>query len=244
MSKAYITDIMLALLFLLLLTHYEAVSGNCPHSNVFLRLGSQMLPNNSYVLFRDIDRDQRLHCHTDKQNCCNFDARNFNGDWHLPDGERVLGGYEYSNANNKFARSRGYRNVGLYRHGSPPQRGRFFCHLPDSSGAIQTMYAMIVNEIPEIIIQPISQAVKQHENVTFAIDLSFSHYSTYQWKKNNISLTDEPERRTGTTTKVLTLIDAQEDDEGYYYCVVDNTLISHRAELSVGKYIICIFYVV
>ena len=201
---------------------------------------NNILPNNSYVSFWHIGTSglDRLYCFTDKTDCCNAVSQNF-GDWYLPNGDRILGGYEYSNVKDKFIRSRGFRRIGLYRHSAPQQRGRFRCQIPDSSGTNQTLFANIVNAIPVITAQAVSQVATRNKNVTFSVSVSFSNLATYQWQKNNVDIFDDYGNYHGTATPILTVINVQEEDEGDYRCVIDEFLVSHAAELSVGRLASC-----
>ena len=213
-----------------------SVNGQCPTGpEVVLRFRGTIIPNNSYILYENVRQDEqnRIFCITGKNDCCNF-APNIEGDWYLPDGERIRGGYEYPSVTNFFARSRGLQNIGLYHHGYPQQRGRFHCELPDSDGTNHTLFVNIVEEIPVITSQPVSRSVLRSASVTFSINLTFAEYSTYQWQKNNKSIIEEAGHYQGSTTQHLAVINAQEEDEGEYACVVDHFLLSHTAELSVG----------
>ena len=229
-----------SLLLLLLLSWHQTVNGDCSRADVFLQLGNQIVANNSYILYYSIGTtlQDRLYCYTDNTDCC---RDNYNSDWYFPNGERILGGYEYANniiRDGVFARSRGFSNVGLYRHQSPQQRGRFKCVLPDSSGNNCTLYANIVNQIPVINAQPVSQKAVKGDNVTFSVELSVTGFATYRWQKDNKYIKDEHERYQGTTTSVLAIINAQEEDEGNYHCVIDSLLVSDTVELLIGKFIL------
>lgn len=48
--------------------------------------------------------------------------------------------------------------------------------------------------------------------------------ATYQWYKDGVALTAAPALYTGEDTATLTILDVQLDDEGFYYCVGDNSL--------------------
>ena len=222
------------ILLLLTLSWCSNVNGESSESGVFLRFKGQIVPNNSYILYNRI-RDQsqyRLYCYTDNIDCCN----EHNSDWYLPNGERILGGFEYEDITvGVFAKSTGFRLVGLYRHHNPHQRGRFWCVLPDSNGNNRTLFANIVDEIPVIDIQPLSQTVVKGETVTFSIRVSNSNFAFYKWQKDDMDLKDSPGRYEGTITTALTIINAQEEKEGNYHCVIDNFLVSDASELSVGK---------
>ena len=134
-----------------------------------------------------------------------------------------------------FARSRGYRSLALYRHNSPQQRGRFWCVVPDAFGNNCTLFANIVDENPIIASQPLSQTVAAGQNATFLTELSNGYFATYHWQKDNVDIGDSPGRYEGITTAVITIFNAQEQDEGDYRCIIDNFLTSDAAGLSVGE---------
>ena len=220
-------------LLLLLLNWITIASGDCIESDVSMHLRNKIIPNNSYALFSSIQRYEaaRLYCNSSNPDCC--DTAN----WYLPNGERVLGGYEYSNTTNKFLRStnRTNRNIALYHFSNPPERGRFWCELLDTNSTNCTLYVNIVNDIPAIISQPISQAAVTEENVTFSVNVSNRDFAAYQWQKNSINILEKPGKYHGTLSSVLTIFNAQEEYEGEYRCVIDNYLVSQTAELSVGR---------
>ena len=227
--------------YLLLLPFCFITKGQCNITtpSVALQFNETTIPNNSYLLYENMEnarqgKGPRLFCITDKIDCCNF-VPNGEGDWYLPNGERIRGGYEYPTDQNYFARSRGKQNIGLYRQSYPPQRGRFYCELPDSDGTNHTLFVNIVDEIPVIISQPAPQSTYKGGRATFTIDLSFAGNSTYQWQKNNKDIIEHIRHYQGFTTPNLTVINVQEEDEGEYRCVVDDYLISCAAQLSVGE---------
>ena len=124
-------------------------------TGVFLRFKNQVISNNSYISYYRIKNTppDRLYCHTDNTDCCT--DINDNSNWFLPNGSRILGGFEYENVwDGVFARSRGLGMVGLYRLYSPRQSGKFKCVIPDSSGNDRTLYVNIVHEIPTLTMQP------------------------------------------------------------------------------------------
>lgn len=98
----------------------------------------------------DESHNQSLLCLTDLEDCCN-DPRTRQGAWYYPDGTVVT----FSFGENKFRRTRGpnevmtdrqfYGSVRLFRQGSPPERGRFRCELPNAANPFvnQTIYANI-----------------------------------------------------------------------------------------------------
>ena len=216
-----------------LFIYFLVTDRQCSSLGVSLRFRDAILQNNSYVKFRDISVQNRVFCVTDKTDCCNF-VPNSEGDWYLPNGQRIRGGFEFYRPN-YFARSRGRQDIGLYRHNSPPERGQFHCELPDYNGNNHSLVVNIVDEIPVITTQPVSQTVLEGKNVTFSTNVLFAEYSTYQWQKNNMYIMEERGHFQGTTTPILIVIGVHVEDEGEYHCVVDNFLVSHTAELSVGE---------
>ncbi|HML76695.1 MAG TPA: immunoglobulin domain-containing protein, partial [Anaerohalosphaeraceae bacterium] len=48
--------------------------------------------------------------------------------------------------------------------------------------------------------------------------------ATYQWYKDGVALAAAPALYTGEKTATLTILDVQLADEGFYYCVADNSL--------------------
>ena len=108
------------------------------------------MTNNSYI---DVDlvgvrvtgpdsiADTAVLCHTNRV-VCSGEAQL--GNWFFPDGSTVLG-FNASGGEAVapfFARNRGPSVVRLYRVDNetayPPQRGRFCCVVPDTSGNNQT----------------------------------------------------------------------------------------------------------
>ena len=222
------------LLPLLLFNWCLTVDGDISETGVFLRFKNQVVPNNSYISYYHIKilLQDRLYCHTDNIDCCNND----DSDWFLPNGTRILGGYQYENVwEGVFARSRGFGMLALYRLYGPQQTGRFKCVLLDSSGSNRTLYANIVHEIPALIMQPESQKVVKGENVTFSVDISTTNIAIYHWQKDNKFIADRSGRYQGITSPVLIITNAQEEDKGQYRCVVDEFLVSNNAELIIGR---------
>ena len=74
-------------------------------------------------------------------------------------------------------------------------------------------------------------------NVT--IDKASGEEFTYQWQRNGSDLVEGSRKFEGVNTSVLTIIDAQNKDEGSYRCVIFNgagdIVISNEVFLSVGK---------
>lgn len=59
----------------------------------------------------------------------------------------------------------------------------------------------------------------------------------YQWQVNDTD-TDESSKYKGTTTSTLTIHNIEENDEGFYSCIVGNeylSVISTRAAVTVCK---------
>ena len=196
---------------------------------------NRIIRNNSHLYYYSFGRN-RLYCRTGNPHCCN----GILGEWYLPDGTQVLGGYEYSRSN-VFARSRGNQNIGLYQHGHPSERGAFRCELPDVNGTNQTLIVYIVNEFPSIRRHPASQLALVGEHAQFSVNISSRYPVLCQWQKNQVDLSDG-EKYQGTTSAILTIFNAQKEDQGLYRCGIDvhryyiHTVSSTSAKLSVGKY--------
>ena len=221
---------------LFLLSWITIVNCGCIKSDVSMYHQNELIPNNSYVLFSSVQRvNMAIYCNTSNPNCCSAA-----GDWYLPNGERILGGYEYSNITNRFLRSSNQQlhNIGLYRHRSsnPPERGRLWCVVPDTNGTNCTQYVNIVSGIPAVVDQSVSQVANTGDNVTYSVNVLNNDFATYQWQKVTEGINDDDlGKYHGTRSPMLTIINVQEEDEGFYRCVIDDYLVSYPAELSVGK---------
>ena len=225
-------------LYLLMLTWCLTVDGKIPENGVFLRFKNHVIPNNSYISYYSIKNTlaDRLYCHTGSTDCCTDISDNSN--WFLPNGDRILGGYEYENVQDGvFARSKGFGVVALYRLYSPRQSGKFKCVVPDSSGSNHTLYVSILHEIPTVTMQPVSQKVMKGDNITFSVDVSTNNFVIYRWQKDYTFIADESARYQGITAPILIITNTQEEDGGNYRCVIDEFLVSDSAELIIGQLI-------
>ncbi len=76
-----------------------------------------------------------------------------------------------------------------------------------------------------VTVEPKGKTVKAG---TASVDLTLTALNTtsYQWYKDGIALVDDPadEHYSGETSATLTLYDVELEDEGYYYCICDNSL--------------------
>ena len=220
-------------LHLLILSWCLTVDGKVAGTGVFLRFKNQIIPNNSYISYYRIKNTlpDRLYCHTDSTDCCT--DINDTSNWFLPNGDLILGGYDYENVRDGvFARSRGFGVVALYRLYSPQQSGKFKCVIPDSSGKNRTLYVSIFYEIPTLTMQPVSQKVMKGDNITFSVNVSTN---TYLWQKDYMFITDESGRYQGITSPMLIITNAQEEDGGKYRCVIGEFLVLDTAKLIIGE---------
>ena len=118
------------------------------------------IPNDSYVDiggFDDIRANgtkicdaHALLCHTDKSDCCHtvqtLHGDRPLGDWHFPNGTRVDSftlSLNHGHDGRYFARNRDLSVIRLYISGTPVERGRFRCEIPDANDVTQTLYANI-----------------------------------------------------------------------------------------------------
>ena len=112
---------------------------------VTLMLRGGAIADDGYVDADQIGlRSNALMCHTNKTDCCGhpFDRA---GHWYFPNGTQVD---SYTNnileANYQFYfRDRRNSVVRLQTLGNPPERGRFYCEVPDANGRNQTVYVNI-----------------------------------------------------------------------------------------------------
>ena len=112
---------------------------------MYLSLNGVAIPNDGYVLVSGIGEDiGGLLCHTDRSGCCRNSDGHAQGHWYFPDppgdqvlirGERTTGDY--------FYRNRDARIVRLNRVGTPSERGRFRCEIPNASGDMVNLYVNI-----------------------------------------------------------------------------------------------------
>jgi len=77
-------------------------------------------------------------------------------------------------------------------------------------------------EVARIETNPVSQTVPAGTNVQMSV--AGINIATYQWYKDGVALTAAPDLYTGQDTDTLTILDVQVADEGFYYCVADNSL--------------------
>ena len=101
-----------------------------------------------------------------------------------------------------------------------------------------TLIIHIANELPSII--PVSQLVSVGEHAQFSVSISTRYPVLCRWQKNWVDLSDGVKYQ-GTASAILTIFNAQEEDQGLYGCVLDvhtsyYTVLSTSAKLSVGKY--------
>ena len=109
------------------------------------------IANDGYVNAGDLgdfSNGPYLLCHTDNVDCCSrreVPGREVLGEWYLPNGTAVgsYGYNQYIRGRNFFARHRGQSIVHLSRDGTPSERGRFHCEIPNADGVNKTVYANI-----------------------------------------------------------------------------------------------------
>ena len=98
--------------------------------------------------------------------------------------------------------------------------------------------------IPIITAGPVNITVNRSRNEADLVFFNITNEAldeefTYQWLRNGSDLMEIPGRFEGVNTSVLTIIDARNEDEGSYQCVIVNgagdSVISNKAFLSVGK---------
>ena len=117
-----------------------------------LTLNGETIPNDSYVLVTNISvYDGGLYCNTDRRDCCrgiDTPAGVAQGQWYCPNGTQVRSfsledAVNFGATRNFFYRNRDVGVVRLNRIGTPPERGRFRCEVPNAAGANVTVYVNI-----------------------------------------------------------------------------------------------------
>lgn len=107
-------------------------------------LRGEAIANDGYVDADQIGYDgTALMCHTNKTDCCGH-PHDRAGHWYYPNGTQVD---SYTNnilkASDFYSRDRRNSVVRLRTVGHPPERGRFYCEVPDANGRNQTVYVNI-----------------------------------------------------------------------------------------------------
>ena len=112
---------------------------------VRLSLRGADIANNGYVDVDDIgEGDDALLCHTNKAGCCGNPEFEREGEWYFPGNEDMrVGTLGKPPRNNLFYRDRGTLVVRLNRRGSPQERGRFRCEVPDTDDVMQIVFVNI-----------------------------------------------------------------------------------------------------
>ena len=92
-----------------------------------------------------------------------------------------------------------------------------------------------------VITHPMDVIVNGNDTAVFNITVlgeSVQEF-TYQWQKNGSNLTETPGKIEGVNTTTLVIREAQNKDEGAYWCVITNkagdTITTNEAVLIVGK---------
>ena len=86
-----------------------------------------------------------------------------------------------------------------------------------------------------------NKTVNRNDSVVFNVTVmkGFDDGFTYQWQRNGSDLMETLGKFEGVNTAELTVLDAQNEDEGSYTCVVTNgigdNVTSNEAFLTVGK---------
>jgi hypothetical protein len=75
---------------------------------------------------------------------------------------------------------------------------------------------------PTITAQPVAQAVCPGGSASFTIAAAGDGQTSFQWRRDGMDLTDEPNRISGANAATLIIVNTTEADEGSYDCVVSN----------------------
>ena len=123
-----------------------STANTVPSDGVRLSLNGTTIGNDGYVDINDISDENAgaLLCHTDKTDCCTGSNAAISN-WFFPNGS-VVGSkvqFDVLRCTNCFSRNRGPSVVRLKRIGTPTERGRFYCQVPDANDVMQTIFVNI-----------------------------------------------------------------------------------------------------
>ena len=125
---------------------------------MYLSLNGVIVPNDSDVLVTNITEggtdmagqdDGGLLCHTDRSDCCRSVDGRAQGQWYFPTGDPgVQVPTEGTQTAAKpdgdfFFRNRDDGIVRLNRRGTPSERGRFRCEIPNADGDMVNLFVNI-----------------------------------------------------------------------------------------------------
>ena len=95
--------------------------------------------------------------------------------------------------------------------------GLYYVIVSNGSGSTQSSNAVLtINNIPEIITQPLSQIVEYCDFVVFTVDTISATPLTYQWYFNNTAIPC-------AKSPIYEICSAQVSDSGTYYVIVTNS---------------------
>ena len=97
---------------------------------------------------------------------------------------------------------------------------------------------MLIIAIPRVINQP-QHVFNADPGSTISLSLEALNARAYQWQVNDTDLR-ESNKYTGIRTSSLMIHNIEEDDEGFYSCIINNEFLSersHRAAVTVCKYL-------
>ena len=90
---------------------------------------------------------------------------------------------------------------------------------------------------PTITAQPADQLdVAPGADATFTVQATGAGTLTYQWQRNSVDIANAADTYSGAATATLTVLTANEEDEGAFRCVVSNSggsTTSATAQLTV-----------
>ncbi|MCK4663978.1 MAG: SBBP repeat-containing protein [Bacteroidales bacterium] len=112
---------------------------------------------------------------------------------------------------------------------------QYQCIIANSCGDITSNIAVLtVHQLVSITSQPISQEIQEDSNAVFTV-IANGDITAYQWRKNEIPLSDTG-NISGTTTNELTISNISQNDAGNYDCVITgecNEVITNLVSLTV-----------
>ena len=137
------------------------------------------------------------------------------------------------------------------RSGIIPTGGRYRCVIPNNQGDLTTIFAEILSEnckfsihmdnkcfnllywsiaIPSIVNHP-QHIFNIDPGSTISLSIVAHNTRTYQWQVNDTDVNDSSKYQ-GTRTSTLVIHGIQEQDEGFFSCIVSNEFLSRISDAA------------
>jgi hypothetical protein len=101
--------------------------------------------------------------------------------------------------------------------------GYYLCEVSNLCKTILSDSALVIMTDPEVTVHPSNHSICLGNSVTLSIEANGKKPFSYQWKKNNIDISD-------SDTNAYALSTTDISDEGYYHCEVTNICSSTSSD--------------